>query len=56
MVRSLGSPDIGAVAALVVISFCSYVAGGVPQMAGQGSGLHRSLDGSVWIIDGLIGC
>jgi hypothetical protein len=51
MVEVGGSPDIGAVVALVVISFCSYVAGVVfRKWPDKVQAYTESLDGSAWFL------
>jgi hypothetical protein len=46
-----GSPDIGAVAALVVISFCSFVAGVVfRKWPDKVQAYTESLDGTAWLV------
>ena len=47
----LGGPDIGAIASLVVISFCSFVAGVVfRKWPEKVQAYTETLDGSAWIL------
>ena len=47
----VGGPDIGAVAALVVISFCSFVAGVVfRKWPDKVQAYTETLDGTAWIL------
>jgi hypothetical protein len=51
MVEVVGSPDIGAVAALVVISFCSFVTGVVfRKWPDKVQAYTETLDGSAWVV------
>jgi hypothetical protein len=51
MVEVGGSPDFGAVAALVMISFCSYVAGTVfRKWPDKVQAYTESLDGTGWVL------
>ncbi|HEX5049599.1 MAG TPA: hypothetical protein VFX89_20975 [Gammaproteobacteria bacterium] len=51
MIEVGGSPDIGAVAALVVISFCSFVTGTVfRKWPDKVQAYTENLDGSAWVV------